>query len=767
MEGLSPIDVASLDPRKSYFLAADLTEYFGGTTFAGAKRIVISQLKYSTRQPDALWTWGELRKTREKGASVIRRLAQSYQDLFTRDAISGKTRDELRDDILEKTTIRLVSNQSADPKVLAALKSAHTALKGIFAAVPVAWPDLLKHLKTTQGWKKAHTTTLEKLSESSELGDEFGDFLRVLDLSGCGEVSRLEQKAALLRSVGESVSFDAMEGLRRVCDLLREETQPEREKSLGVTQAHLLATLGVFSYDSLFPCPPQIESTRRYVPTGDAPALAQTLLASPKRCLLAHGEAGVGKTTTMQDLQAQLPAGSVALVYDCYGGGNYHDLHAQRHTYDRALPQLSNQLAALCGLPFLVKVANNAADALRDFKNRLAAASKIVAGSGGVLVIVIDAADNSVTAARTKGDDCFVPHLWNLWSDLPANCFLVMSARTHRQSDLQAPPGTTPYELTGFSAPSSALYLHHVFPGASERSCGEFHQRTSHNPRVQSYLMDRAQELGAGVAAWFYTVRHARLTPGEIFDDLLRAAVQDVREPERAEGHLATLTCLMRPIPMSVFAGACGTSEQEAINFCHALSPGVLLGESGLSFRDEDFETHLRLRVGDLTASHARLGAHFLTLAQSDTYAAQTVADHLFAGECEGETIGLALDGPQPDVLTDDLLRLRVVRRRLELGLKSAARGRRDADAVRLLLRTAEVARTNSAVVQLVQEDPELATLFGNPRSVIELCARKEHVEWFGPAHMQIAALYARDSKTHGLAHEHLEQAKAWLRRYF
>lgn len=767
MEGLSSLDVASLDARKSYFLAADLTEYFGGTTFDTAQRIVISQLKYSTRHPDGLWTWGELRKTREKGASVIRRLAQSYQDLFTRGATSGKTRDQLRAEILVKTTIRLVSNQGAETKVLAALQSAQAALKGTFATSPVTLTDLLTHLKTTQGWEKAHTTTLEKLSERCELGDEFTDFLRVLDLNGCGEVSRLEQKAALLRSVGESVSFDAMEGLRRVCDLLREEAQPEREKSLGVTQPHLLAALEVFSYDNLFPCPPQLEATRRYVPTGDAPMLAQTLLAAPKRCLLAHGEAGVGKTTTMQDIQAHLPTGSVALVYDCYGGGNYHDLYAQRHTYDRALPQLSNELAARCGLPFLIKVANNAADALRDFKNRLAAASKIVAESGGVLVVVIDAADNSVTAARTKGDDCFVPHLWNLWNDLPSNCFLVMSARTHRQSDLQAPQGTTPYELTGFSARSSAEYLRYVFPGASERSCDEFHWRTSHNPRVQSYLMDRAQELGAGGAAWFYSVRHARLTPRKIFDDLLRAAVQDVRDPARAERHLATLTCLMRPIPIPVFAGACGTSEQEALNFCHALRPGVLLGESGLSFRDEDFETHLRLRVGDLTASHARLGAHFLTLAQSDTYAAQAVADHLFTGECGEKTIRLALEGPQPDILTDDLLRLRVVRRRLELGLKSAARGGHDADAVRLLLRCAEVARTNGAVVQLVQEDPELATLYGNLRSVIELCAHKEYVEWFGPAHMQIAALYARDPKTHDLAREHLEQAEAWLRRYF
>ena len=767
VEGLSPVDVATLDPTKSYFLAVDLVEYFGGTTFEKAHRVVISQLKYSTRNPHEAWTWGKLRKKKDQGESVIRRLAQSYEDLFKRGANSGQTHQQLRAQVLGKVVIRLVSNQCADSKVTATLQMARAALETKFAQSSVSFADLLKHLQTVAGWKATHTTALEKLCEGSGLKDEFTDFLRILDLSGCGEVSRLKQKAALLREVGESVSFNAMNGLRRVCDLLREEAQPERERSAGVTQANLLAALEVFSYDNLFPCPPQLEATHRFVATSDAPSLVRTLRQSSTRRLLAHGEAGVGKTTTMQQLPKHLPKGSVALIYDCYGGGTYHDLDAQRHTYDRAIMQMSNELAAKCGLPFLVEVAGNAADALRDFKRRLVAASKIVGQSGGSLVIVIDAADNALTAARTKGHDCFVPHLWSLWNDLPQNCFLVMSARTHRQSSLQSPDGTPRYELTGFDAAASAQYLRQVFPGASDRSCSEFHLRTSHNPRVQSYLMDRAQMMGAGRAAWFYTLRHARLTPEEIFDDLIRAAVQDVSEPLRAEQHLATLTCLMRPIPLTVFAGACGISAAQALNFCRALRPGVVIEEEAITFRDEDFETHLRRRVGDLTARHASLGAHFLALAATDDYAAQAVAGHLFAGEREIELIQLALDGPQPDIITDDLLRLRVVRRRLELALKSVSQMGRDADAVKLLLRSAEVARTNTAVVELVQHDPELATIYGNPRSVVELCAQKEHASWFGPAHMQIAALYARDPQRLDLAREHYEYAEAWLRRYF
>lgn len=198
VEGLSPVDVATLDPTKSCFLAVDLAEYFGGTTFGTAHRVVISQLKYSTRNPNKAWTWGELAKKKDKGESVIRRLAQSYEDFFERGAASGRTRQQLRAEVLAKVTIRLVSNQPADSKILDALRMACAALETTFAQTSVSFDDLLKHLQSVAGWKTTYTKALEKLSEASALNDEFTEFLRVIDLSGCGEASRLEQKAALL-----------------------------------------------------------------------------------------------------------------------------------------------------------------------------------------------------------------------------------------------------------------------------------------------------------------------------------------------------------------------------------------------------------------------------------------------------------------------------------------------------------------------------------------------------------------------------------------
>jgi len=65
-------------------------------------------------------------------------------------------------------------------------------------------------------------------------------------------------------------------------------------------------------------------------------------------------------------------------------------------TRKRALLQLTNELAVVnCGTPFLIQSAHEKPDLYRNCKS-LKMASKIVAAQDGLLVIVIDAADNAM-----------------------------------------------------------------------------------------------------------------------------------------------------------------------------------------------------------------------------------------------------------------------------------------------------------------------------------------------------------------------------------
>ena len=70
--------------------------------------------------------------------------------------------------------------------------------------------------------------------------------------------------------------------------------------------------------------------------------------------VLAHGNAGVGKTTTVHALEEHLLPASVVITYDCFGGGAFLDPGEARHTLRRFALQVANELAVRCGTPFLI-----------------------------------------------------------------------------------------------------------------------------------------------------------------------------------------------------------------------------------------------------------------------------------------------------------------------------------------------------------------------------------------------------------------------------
>ncbi|MGO1053080.1 hypothetical protein [Crossiella sp. CA198] len=120
VEGLAAVD----DPDDQYEIV-DVGEYFGGGDFDSADSVILSQLKYSTREPTKVWTKARLtekRSRRSSGAasaksprSLIADLANTYKllvDEHDHDAVSDKVR------------IRLVSNQPVDRLVVETVTAA-------------------------------------------------------------------------------------------------------------------------------------------------------------------------------------------------------------------------------------------------------------------------------------------------------------------------------------------------------------------------------------------------------------------------------------------------------------------------------------------------------------------------------------------------------------------------------------------------------------------------------------------------------------------
>jgi hypothetical protein len=172
IEGLSPSDADDDDDR---FLGCDASEYHDGDNIGSAQHVRLVQLKYSTKKPATAWTAARLAAKPTKGQPVVARLASMFEAIRS---------DHGPDVALRKTTIELVSNQPVAPGLWYALSKAKQELTQCPPSYATA--RLLNRLTP------AHREPLKRLSAASGLSSgAFTDFLRVLDLSGCGRQDKL------------------------------------------------------------------------------------------------------------------------------------------------------------------------------------------------------------------------------------------------------------------------------------------------------------------------------------------------------------------------------------------------------------------------------------------------------------------------------------------------------------------------------------------------------------------------------------------------
>lgn len=743
LEGFSPDSSFSADPN--LLLGADLVEYYGGDSFASATKIVVTQLKYSHRHPSQTWTaYRMCTSSRGARSSVTKRLAEVYTAI---------RRQGTRAQTLERLQLRLVSNQPVSKKLRLALEQAQTLIRkgrrGITAK------SVIDDLEQQQARE------IEQLHACAGLQSrDFLDFVSMLDLSDCGAEPRSLQELRLSAAIARHLPGEVQEGTDRIYRKIESEALPEGAASRGLTREDILVMFGVHSEAALLPAPSRFEELEGAVVTSDVSGLANALLDAPNAHLIAHGDAGVGKTTTVSLLESALPANSVVIAYDCFGGGSYLDPSEGRHLPERAVLQLVNELAMRCGTPLLLKPPSVVPDLWRALKEAVEAASSAIQEAGGLLVLAIDAADNAAYAARQSGDQWLLPDFWRL--QLPLSARLLVTARTHRVAELQAPEGTSRFELSGFDESASATFFRRRFPMASDIECSAFHTSTCGNPRVQFYVLDSDRSAEPSIES---ALADAKRTPAAIFEDLVDAAIRQVPNQAKAKEVLANLVCSVRPARVASFSEASGLAPAAGLAFCHGLAPGAVISDDAVSFRDEDFEQHLRDTIGPSgeIEAHRRLAAFFLTRDETDQEAATVLAEHLYRGEQYQTLVDITLERGEPTAVSDSVVRLHVYRRRLTFALRAALDDGRPEDAFRLTVLAGEAARSDSALENIIREHPDLAMHHGDPRGVAAVYLRQENAPWRGPLHLRISAMYAREGEF-GPADEHFAYAKAWLR---
>jgi hypothetical protein len=744
IEGVSPKD--QLGDAENWLHGVDLTEYLDGESFSEASEVAIAQLKYSERKPNRTWTVARLAEKPSRGQPVIRRLGEAFKAF-------SKTHG--REEVLGKLRVRLISNQPVSPSLRKLLADARETLGR--RPGPSDFATLLDGLDERQ------EEEVRRLQGAAGLAKrEFTDFVRLLDLEYLGSGDRWQQETRIMRVLGEHLLDQAASGSAQLAQLVRQQMRPEAAGSPGIAREDVLVHLGVGGWSALFPMPPRFTPPVELIETADAQRLAQAVCDGAGAVLLAHGDAGVGKTTTIEALEDQLPEGSVVIPFDCFGGGEYLTATETRHLAPPVVMQLINEIALRCGTPLLLRPPEIEALLWQKLRSTLAQVGVEMREHGGHLVVAIDAIDNAVIAGRELSQPTFVRGFLEL--SPPEGVTLLATCRTHRRTQLGSLDGVVEVGLEGFDAAASARNLRRRFPEASDETCARFHAESMGNPRSQFYVLDAERENA--VASPELAADEVRSTK-HIFDDLVKAALVEVPDKTKAKRRLAELVCVSRPAKLRSLAGVGGIEVGEVRRFCHGLVPGVEIGDETVEFRDEDFETHLRDQVTEEEEeqAHGRLADYYESRREENVDAAVALAPHLRLAGRDERLMELALEEGQPEAIADPVAKMQVYFRRLELALQVAAGASRRDDAVKLIMLAARAARSDEAVSAVVNDRPDLAMRHGDPDAVATIYEEACREPWRGPMHLRIAALQARLGER-GEAVAQMRMAEAWIRRW-
>ena len=714
----------------------DCTLLFGATSLKEADRVELQQLKYSAANPNKPWTVARISsgKDGKPQTSLIRKLGKAFR------AISKHRKHK----VLETIKISLVTNQPVSDEISKTLAKARTE-------VPATY---------TKPWK-AGGSKLHRLVYASGLSaNEFERFATVMDVHG-ESGSRFSIEENTLSVIAELTDFQIDDTALKLRKFIRDRTLVEAASEL-VTRETVLIQFGVSDERALFPCPSRIRNIPTPVPRKLAKAVAKKILGGVQKLCL-HGAGGVGKTVILQEIGTMLPIGSQMITFDCYGAGSYLDASKLRHLPRDAFLQLTNELAERFRLPALLEP-NAPRDFARAFRRRVELAASVLrrTHSQALLVIAIDAADNSITAAQNQGnrETSFVTELMS-FAVLPANVRVLITARSGQLRQLCPPEEFDQIEISPFVHEETAGHVERYWdapPGWIE----DFHELSGGVPRVQAYAFERAGEA-CSKALGCLLPSGKRLD--QIFDEQFQLARRKTGATEPIERICGGLAVLPRPIPISELCHVAGLSQAQVVDICADLAPGLRRNSDLISFADEDFEFYVRQRGGNYE-HEIRLAAadRFLANAGSDEYAAMNVA-HVLRAAGEGKKLlDFVEHEPEPmsEAISDPVLRQEIRNQRLLTAISVCREAGNVSGAIRFVLIGAEAVGAHETIRSILAEFPRLTAKFARDTAARLILGEREHLPRHGPLLMHLLVEDAARGDTVGVR-EGWRKIRAWF----
>jgi len=303
IEGASTSEVDSAPATEAGEELIDIAEYYGSQQFGKADSVRYFQLKHSTQRSDDPWTASGLEKTLKGFAARYSELCQQFG----------------REECGQKLQFYFVSNRPVSADIVEAV--AHTG----------------------SGVNPPHHKELAKLEKHTGLaGDDLSRFCKLLHLEGQQE-GYWNQRNILTQDIsGYLADLDA-DAPVQLKELVTRKALSESSDNPTITKIDVLRALKT-DESRLFPAPCLIQEADDVVPREQKITLVADIVAAESGPIVIHANGGVGKSVFSTRVKYGLPLGSVCILYDCFGNGQYRSASAFRHRHKDALVQMANEI---------------------------------------------------------------------------------------------------------------------------------------------------------------------------------------------------------------------------------------------------------------------------------------------------------------------------------------------------------------------------------------------------------------------------------------
>ncbi len=752
LEGIENNDALSLDPTGEKFLGIDLCEYYGGKDFETAHTIVISQIKYSTRRINEPFTYSELYEGKKSGSykgSIIDRLASILKPFLEKYG---------RDAVIQKVKIKLVSNREVNSNHLSQINQIQGFLNRNIQKLQ--FTDVLKN------FPRISSNPYSKIRTASELNDfDFTDFIRILDFEDCGTNSRAFLKLELNYSISKISSIKSKNQYDSLFQIIWSTMQPENTKKRLLTYIDVVAEFEFSCIQDLFPVSQDFDEIPNSIPREQIKDILDLIEENKSFypiCL--HGGAGYGKTTIVNQIKESLPEYCECILFDSYGKGKYTEPQDKRHLHRNAIMQIANQMAQYLGSDLLL-IRNQSDDVyLRELIKRIKQTVSVLKGRNerSYLTLIIDAADNSISAAQSSGDKSFVQDLLKIGTI--EGFSLIVTTRSHRKDLLDLPTKYLELELAPFSIHETSLYLNEKVQNVSKDQALEFHKLTYGVPRVQSELLfknDVKTEINEIIAT---------LKPdGKNIHDLIYDKILIVKRrlgpdlEDKIDQFFNLLIEVPRPVPVTYLAAIMNVDAAFIRDMASEIWRGLILEKDLFSFRDEDFENYIRDNFSPSNKDKLDIARFFLSKADVDEYSSINLVNMLFRAGCNEELIDITLNRKFLDFPKDHIRNKAVYLERVRIALKVSQQKNDELTYFKLLFIAAEEAKSDKVINDLLINFPDFIQQFGDEKALLNLKLNSEEKPWAGPFYLKLSSMNSRILGNEDVSINYFKIAQDWL----